>query len=378
MNFEQKRPIQQETPEKTSGEGVDVENDPELSWLVPVPTFVANAPSEQPPVITGLIHPGDVMILASAPNQGKTLCIFEMARGVAHGGEAFGGRFHARQGRVVIIEQEHRAAALAERLKRAALEDKTNVRLAWRSTFALDNPREVKKLGSALQKWKPSLCVLDPLADLHEVDENNKQEMGRVLKAMWKLVAMSPQTAFVYTHHDNKGSTQSEGRPTVYSMRGSSSLGGKVDVAFSVKSKSEVDSRLSITLTQTKNRDGAILRPLTFIYDFGQLGAAAWSVNGEEAPRTNRDAGPSLRQLVFDALKERGSFRSIDEVATAIGRRKAAVNTVLQELKTEGIIVNSRSGGWKLTKALPGVDVANDNTENAAPGSSSSGSYSES
>lgn len=376
MSFEQKNPIQQDAPEKTSGEGVDFKNDPDLSWLVPVPEFVANVPSEQPPVITELIHPGDVMILASAPNQGKTLCIFEMVRGVAHGGEAFGGRFHARKGRVVIIEQEHRAAALAKRLKRAALEDKANVRIAWRSTFALDNPREVKKLGSALQKWKPSLCVLDPLADLHEVDENNKQEMGKVLKAMWKLVAMSPQTAFVYTHHDNKGSTQSEGRPTVYSMRGSSSLGGKVDLAFSVKSKSEVDSKLSITLTQTKNRDGAILRPLTFIYDFDQIGAAAWSVDGEEAPGTNRNAGPSLRQLVLNALKQHGSFPSVEALRVKIGRRKGDVSDVLNRLKIEEIVVNSRSDGWRLVKALPDANAANDNSEGGVSGSGSSGNSS--
>ena len=31
----------------------------------------------------------------------------------------------------------------------------------------------------------------------------------------------------------------------------------KVDVAFSVKSESKEDSKLSITVTQTKNRDGA-------------------------------------------------------------------------------------------------------------------------
>lgn len=369
---------EQKNTEKTFSEAMNVENDPDLSWLVPVPTFVANAPPEEPPVIEGLLHPGEVMFLASQPNQGKTLCTFEMARGVAHGGGVFGGRFQARQGRVLIIEQEHRVSALVARLRRADLEDNANVRIAHRSEFMLHKPREIAKLGRALQKWKPLLCILDPLADLHDADENNKQEMGRVLIKMWKLVAMSPQTAFAYCHHENKASGQAGGSSNLGSMRGSGSLGGKVDVAFSVKTKSKEGSKLSIELTQTKNRDGAMLNPITFSYDFNQEGAAAWSASGEATAGATRDAGPSLRQLVFDAIKEHGSFPSIEALRVKIGRRKGDVSAVLNQLKAERKVINSRSGGWRLAKALPDADPGNDEAEDgASKPSSSSGDLSE-
>ncbi len=364
-----------DTNAKQSSGAAEAESASRLPWIQQGDEFIRNAPPRPPPIIDRVLNEGEIGVISGPPNALKTQICAEFTRAVVLGDHVF-GKYPARKGRVLFIEAESPVYAFAERLRSAGLEGRKGFYVGHEPNLSFEREQSVDALGAALEELKIDLCVVDTLPSFHDADENNKKEMSPILKRLKSLTKMSPRTAFLYVHHDHKGTwgdQQRTPKPSMADARGSGALVGMVDVLFSVRPKREKSgpSKVAITFTQTKNRDGPILRPLTLIRDFTKVGADAWCVEGEGGSGTNED-GEDLRQRVLDAFTVKDAsgnfvtYRSIPEIATAVGRRKKDVRVVLDALLKDGLVLRARKG--RLTvyrineeKVPPSGPGANDN-----------------
>jgi hypothetical protein len=321
------------SPEQKPGA---TERDPDLEGVEPADEFVRKTPDPPPPLIQGIIHPGEVGFISGAPNGGKTYLAMELMRAVTTGTTAL-GRFTAQQGNVVFLEAEGQRHFLKQRLIATGLAGAKNLHIKHRSQFSFGKRADVDQLARTLKLLKADLLVVDPLASYHDADENSFKEMGAVVKEIQRLATECPKTAFLYLHHDNKGGQQGETnrrrQPSLAALRGHSVLAGAIDVAFAVAKDSSTHSKLELTLSPTKLRDAAFPDPQKFIRDFTKVGAAAWSLVGDSNSPAHKEK--SLRQRILDALGEYGPFPSLDALAKQLQLRAAQVREAVDELMQE-------------------------------------------
>jgi hypothetical protein len=367
--------MQDSNAKQSSGETTAENCSSGIPWIKRGDEFIRNAPPRPPPFIDGVLNEGEIGVISGPPNTLKTQICTEFARAVVLGDHAF-GKFRARKGQVLFIEDESPAYAFAERLRSAGLEGREGFHIGHEPDFRFEDAKSVEALGAELAKLKIDLCIVDTLPSFHDADENSKKEIGPILKRMKRLRKMSPRTAFLYVQHDHKGTWGDQKRapkPSMADVRGSGAFTGKIDIVFSVRPEREKSgpSKVAIRLTQTKNRDGPILRPLTLIRDFTKVGTDAWCVEGEGGSDMDED-GEDLRQRVLNAFTAKDAsgnlvtYRSIPEIATAVGRRKKDVRVVLDALLKDGLVLRDRKG--RLTvyrineeKVPPSGPGANDN-----------------
>jgi hypothetical protein len=185
--------------------------------------------------------------------------------------------------------------------------------------------------------------------------------MGPILKRMKRLRKMSPRTAFLYVQHDHKGTWGDQKRapkPSMADVRGSGAFTGKIDIVFSVRPEHEKSrpSKVAIKFTQTKNRDGPYLPPLTLVRDFTKVGVDAWSVEGGSDTAEEEE---DLRQIIFNSFIKRDAsgnfvtYGSIDEVANEVGKRKKDVSEVLKALIKQRLVLCERKGRNKVYRINP-------------------------
>ena len=94
--------------------------------------------------------------------------------------------------------------------------------------FRIDDVDGAAKLIYWLEELKPRMVFLDPLRDLHSLDEANSGDMNRVLRPLQKW-AKENNAAVLVVHHTRKPGDNYGGKSTATDMRGSSALFGLAD-----------------------------------------------------------------------------------------------------------------------------------------------------
>lgn len=144
------------------------------------------------------------------------------------------GHFQVRRcGPVLVYLAEDAAHAVRERLvalchhRRVAFEQ-LEVRVITAPSLRLDVELDLERLDATLAQHKPVMLLLDPLVRLHRADENNAQEIARILAALRDLQRQH-NVAVVLAHHTRKNQrSQQHGQ----SLRGSGDLHAWVDSAL--------------------------------------------------------------------------------------------------------------------------------------------------
>jgi hypothetical protein len=103
-----------------------------------------------------------------------------------------------------------------------------------RFTAAMD------KLHELLTIFRPVMLIVDPLAELHNCEENGNTAL-RAIIAKFRELAVEFDMAVVVLHHTRKGGGQSPGDPDA--ARGASAVIGAVRVAVTLTTMSEDDAK---------------------------------------------------------------------------------------------------------------------------------------
>ncbi|WP_415184299.1 AAA family ATPase [Phaeovulum sp.] len=206
--FQDRKPGRKEAPAKPAPtrtsrffpasdlEGLPV---PDRQWLVP-----------------DLIPSGTVTLMGGDGGTGKSLLALQLAAAVAHGGFPWLGR-HVHGGNVVFISAEddqdelHRRVADVARAAGVGLADLSNLKLrslagedALLATLDADGSLSATDLFTALDEYvtttKPSLIVLDTLADLFPGNENDRAQ-ARQFIGLLRGLAIRHQCAVMLLSH---------------------------------------------------------------------------------------------------------------------------------------------------------------------------------
>lgn len=155
-------------------------------------------------------------------------------------------------GRVMILNAEHEPGEL-----RQMMEDGFGVELpdddsllaaedpwAWR----LDDPHGVRQLLEWLDTEKPSLFILDPLRDFHNLDEKDSGHMNRVLRPVQRWAKHNDSTLLVVHHTRKPEGKDADRNLSAQDLRGTSAMFGLADGTITLTPKGRAGVHFSVVL----------------------------------------------------------------------------------------------------------------------------------
>ncbi len=185
---------------------------------IPLNKTLNNRPPPRVPLIRNLLDRGEIAILASDPNVGKTPLISQMALSVASGTEFL--RFKTKKVRVLIIDLESGAERCHKMIQRQSehlgVDAGPNIDL-----FVRGNPKDPnsQELESVLEKseyerldWLTNLSteggygliIIDTALQLIPFEAADERHTRRFLKTISHLRRTKPYPAILFTHHLRK------------------------------------------------------------------------------------------------------------------------------------------------------------------------------
>ncbi len=245
-----------------------------------------------------------VGFISGLPGAHKTWFSLEMAVAVASGTKAL-GEFNAKPGRVISFNAEDDPSRITK-ARIAALAKARNVTLQeldfhLMNVFALQIDQEEiqARIEVMVRDYKPALIILDPLRNLHSLDENSASDMAPMLDFS-RRIQREYSCSVLLICHDRKANKDDKRRES--QTRGSNALEGWRDCAIYLDAESD---KIGVT---TYHRGGPPPAPFCF-----RLAVREESGRLEEA---------NLEFLSTGSLKHEKkleNFRKIKDVICASG-----------------------------------------------------------
>ncbi len=282
--------------------------------------------------IDQLLPRGSLTLLAGREKSGKSLLMTDLAASVA-GGEPF--LDHAVQpGPVLLVPAEENLRDVRQRLQRR-LGGRTDPPL-WvlpvnrgEADFLNLARREcLDALHAVIDKLEPAVLILDPFRELHNLAENDSDQMGPLLRPLRQL-AHETDVSILLTHHMSRAGN----------FRGSTAIRASCDQEFAFRRPEESEVRsteLSGTLT-IEGRFGPRQR-LGIRLDED----LRWQLSVQAI-----SASSSSRVRVLEHLESTNGPATAHDVAAQIGVELKTVRNVLTEGSRPGGPINRQGEGYK-------------------------------
>ena len=197
------------------------------------------------PVVEGIIHKGEFIILSAPAKTGKSFFSFNLAMAVAQGIK-FLGKYNTTKGTVLIVQTEITNFFLQERIRNIPdlpFSTLDNVLISNRR-IPLDSKEGIDELIETIEHFKPSFIILDPFCTFHHKDENSSQEMSKILNQL-KEVIFKSNTSCLLIHHQGKANENGRSGKTGFMHRGSSVFADIPDGAMSLNRENPACLKLS-------------------------------------------------------------------------------------------------------------------------------------
>lgn len=203
-------------------------------------------------IAEGLIPEETITFLHAYGGLGKSWFALDLAIEVGRGGGLWINHFPTAGGRVLYIDEELHPKLLKQRynklLKGKGLTpDKVDISFLSRQEFKLDRPESVQAMKGIILELKPDLIVLDPFVALHQLNENNTQDMAG-LRDIFKDMVKTCGVAFFVVDHESKPSMTLQ--TAAQRQRGSSEKDALADVKIALSK----DANGQIIVEQSKAR----------------------------------------------------------------------------------------------------------------------------
>lgn len=199
-------------------------------------------------LVEGLWTDQAVGFVGAEPKSYKSWLSIYLAVCIAGGVPAF-GRHRVRQGPVLAFNAEDRpqvTRARVERMCRALELDfaRLDLHLVDVPTLRLDDVGQLGRLAATIARVRPILVLLDPLRDLHALDENDAQLASGLLLPL-REIQRRHGTSIMLVHHMAKLVVDGPAkRRPGQRLRGSSVFHGWVDSALYLQPVGEGDDKV--------------------------------------------------------------------------------------------------------------------------------------
>jgi len=295
-----------------------------------------------------------VGIIGGEPKSYKSFAAAQIATCIA-AGKSMLGEYETRQGRVLMFNAEDRPAMTRGRIAkmcRALDVDIASLDLYLIDVPALrlDDPEQVAMLSRTVAALKPSLLILDPLRDLHGLDENDAQ-LASALLAPLRIIQREHHCSVMLVHHMAKMTETN--RRAGQRLRGSSVLHGWIDSALYLTHK---DGAIRV---EAEHRDAPAPEPLLVKLETAMTtsGDALWlqAQDSEETKEKKHQRQDMIENSVIAAVaaaKEPLTGRDLRGICKA---RSEAIVEAIRRLVSTGVLAEETifRGG----QACPGYRI---------------------
>ncbi len=200
----------------------------------------------------------------------------------------------------------------------------------------IEAPADLAKLVSLIDKFKPTLLVLDPVVSCYTGDENSSKEYRRFTHDVLDALILEKGVAILLVHHTAKTNAANPG----LDMRGSTVLRGWVDCAIEVK-KEKAKGRFRARVT--KMRDGEIPDTVQ-AYNLEQTDHGLYLRRVEATDNGETEANDPMVTLMMKARhvikKQEGKPFTKGDLRELAHLSGTEVNKVLARLKDTGQVVD--------------------------------------
>jgi hypothetical protein len=300
-----------------------------------------------------------VGIIGGEPKTFKSFTAAQLATCVASGRPMF-GRHEVQRGRVLMYNAEDRPSMTRDRIARMcrALDvdiDDLDLHLIDVSSLRLDDAEQMAKLSRTVAHLKPSLLILDPLRDMHGLDENDAKLMSALLVPL-RVLQREHHCAVIVVHHMAK-LTETQRRPG-QRLRGSSALHGWVDSGIYLSLK---DGAVHVDV---EHRAAPAPERFSFTVENSHMngGDALWLEahhGSDDDAQERQEKRSAIENAIIAALDAAGGPLTGRELRKVCNRRAEAVVEAIRRLLSTGILAEeplSRAG-----QPVPGYRIADNN-----------------
>jgi KaiC/GvpD/RAD55 family RecA-like ATPase len=213
-------------------------------------------------LVEGLIERGTRGLVVAPPKTGKSLLFLELALCLATRQSFLGIRPYGRHIRCAVISREDGPRMVYRRLMQlAAPRGLTQAEVdrflfvnteEQSSRFKIDRDEDLREMAEWLKSSGVEFVVVDVLNRLHDKQENNSDDMTRVMQRFDELAALSGAQVCVIGH-TNKGG----------GVKGSTAIEGWADYVARLE-QHEADDTMKTLYLKTKSRGSVTPRTLRY------------------------------------------------------------------------------------------------------------------
>lgn len=289
-------------------------------------------PADQRWLIASLWASAGVGLIGGSPKSLKSWVGLDMAVSVATGSPCL-GHFEVRQaGAALVYLAEESLCVVRERLEHLCAQremdmDMLDVHVITTPSLRLDHQIDMQRLEATVASVAPRLLLLDPFVRLHRANENDAQEVARILASLRDLQRQH-QIAVVVVHHTRKNQRASQQGQT---LRGSGDFHAWSDSALYL-SHEKHGLRLTI------EHRAAPAPPHRYI-------DLALDPPHPTLVEPNDDAKPSLQERVITALQGHNAPVRRTELRSLLAVNNRRLGDALEGLERLGRIRRT-SKGW--------------------------------
>lgn len=297
------------------------------------------------PLIADTLDKHSVMMLAGYYGTGKSFVALDWAASIATGTPWL--RRPVERGRVLYVLGEgaygvHARLAAWELHHGTAIEDGWLDVLPVAAQIAGEDLAEVEEL---VAERGYALVVFDTLARMSVgLEENSARDMGVFVAALDAIRRRTAGGSVLVVHHSGKGDRGDS--------RGSSAIGGAMDVVYQVKG----DGRGTLELTRTKRKEGPTEDKHALALH--EVGASVVVVAGDPATTSATATRDRIANDIREYLHSQGAYESAvvypgqSQIGAAVKGNSGTIRDLLKDLALAGFLVTGKRGGY----ALPSIE----------------------
>jgi len=231
--------------------------------------FIMEKRPPLPYIVEGLINEGTVSVFYGKSGCGKTYSILHLATCVALGIPWLGHKTN--QVPVLIIDEDNGERRVADRLKEIFLGvGVTDAPIKFVSTagFKLDGKKDVVEVEQLIEATGAKLIVFDVMAQFMDGDENSKKDVQPILTVLRRLAGTKGISPMMI-HHTGKNEDAGP--------RGSSAIGGGVDLTIAIKANADGTLTFRTDKTRDINHDSFSAKP-EWGFDLSDMGQSIYKL----------------------------------------------------------------------------------------------------
>ncbi|MFC6712446.1 AAA family ATPase [Branchiibius cervicis] len=303
------------------------------------------------PLIADTLDKHSVMMLAGYYGTGKSFVALDWAASIATGTPWLGRPVE--RGRVLYVLGEgaygvHARLAAWELHHGAAIEDGWLDVLPVAAQIAGDDLPEVEEL---VAERGYALVVFDTLARMSVgLEENSARDMGVFVAALDAIRRRTDGGSVLVVHHSGKGDRGDS--------RGSSAIGGAMDIVYQVKG----DGRGTFELIRTKRKEGPTEDRHALA--LREVAASVVVVEGDpattSATATRDRIANDIREYLHTVAAHEASevFIGQTQIAAAVSGSTKTIRETLARMAAAGFLCVGKRGGYALPTVDPGPAAA--------------------